>query len=201
MRLIVASITLLFLSACATAPPDNTANICSMFEDRRSWYKAATRAEDRWGTPVYVSMAIIEQESSFYGRARPERTRLLGFIPWFRPSSAFGYAQVLDTTWDEYKANAPNWGARRSSFGDAVDFVGWYTNNSVRTNRISRNDAYNLYLAYHEGNGGWARGSYRNKGWLLDVARNVQSTANLYQNQYQGCERELSRPWFIRIFF
>lgn len=201
MRLIFVSLILLLLNACASAPPENTANICSMFEDRRSWYKAATRTEKRWGTPVYVSMAIMEQESSFNARARPERTRLLGFIPWLRPSSAYGYAQVLDETWSEYKASAPNWGARRSSFKDAMDFVGWYTNTSVRSNRIARNDAYNLYLAYHEGNGGWSRGTYRNKGWLMDVARNVQNTSNLYQNQYQRCERELGRNWFMRLFF
>jgi len=201
MRLIFVSLILLLLNACASAPPDNTANICSMFEDRRSWYKAASRAEDRWGTPVYISMAIIEQESSFNARARPERRQLLGFIPWFRPSSAYGYAQVLDETWDEYKSNAPNWDARRSNFSDAMDFVGWYTNSSVRRNSIPRTDAYNLYLAYHEGNGGWARGTYRNKGWLMDVARNVQNTANVYQSQYQSCERDLSRNWFMRLFF
>jgi len=201
MRLIFVFMMLTILSSCVSPPPENTANICSMFEERRSWYKAAKKAEKRWGTPVYVSMAIIEQESSFQGRAKPERTKLLWVIPWRRPSSAYGYAQVLDETWTDYKEDAGNWGARRSSFSDAMDFVGWYTNSSTRRNRIARNDAYNLYLAYHEGNGGWARGSYNSKGWLMDVARNVQNTANVYQNQYQSCERELGRNWFMRLFF
>lgn len=201
MRLIFVFTMLTILSSCVSPPPENTANICSMFEERRSWYKAAKKAEKRWGTPVYVSMAIIEQESSFQGRAKPERTKLLWVIPWRRPSSAYGYAQVLDETWTDYKEDAGNWGARRSSFSDAMDFVGWYTNSSTRRNRIARNDAYNLYLAYHEGNGGWARGSYNSKGWLMDVARNVQNTANVYENQYQSCERELGRNWFMRLFF
>jgi len=201
MRLIFVFTMLTILSSCVSPPPENTANICSMFEERRSWYKAAKKAEKRWGTPVYVSMAIIEQESSFQGRAKPERTKLLWVIPWRRPSSAYGYAQVLDETWTDYKEDAGNWGARRSNFSDAMDFVGWYTNSSTRRNRIARNDAYNLYLAYHEGNGGWARGSYNSKGWLMDVARNVQNTANVYQNQYQSCERELGRNWFMRLFF
>ena len=201
MRLIFVFTMLTILSSCVSPPPENTANICSMFEERRSWYKAAKKAEKRWGTPVYVSMAIIEQESSFQGRAKPERTKLLWVIPWRRPSSAYGYAQVLDETWTDYKEDAGNWGARRSSFSDAMDFVGWYTNSSTRRNRIARNDAYNLYLAYHEGNGGWARGSYNSKGWLMDVAHNVQNTANVYQNQYQSCERELGRNWFMRLFF
>lgn len=201
MRLIFVFVIMALLSACVSSPPANTGNICSIFEDRRSWYKAAKRTENRWGTPVYVSMAIIEQESSFQARAKPARTKLLWVIPWRRPSSAYGYAQVLDETWTDYKENAGNWGASRADFSDAMDFVGWYTNSSSRQNRIARTDAYNLYLAYHEGNGGWARNSYRNKGWLMDVARNVQNTANIYQTQYQSCERELGRNWFMRLFF
>ena len=201
MKGVIATLALLALVSCASAPPQNTANICSMFEEKRSWYKAAVKTERRWDTPVYVSMAIIEQESSFNARAKPERTRLLGFIPWFRPSSAFGYAQVLDQTWTEYKEEAGNWGAKRSDFGDAIDFVGWYTNNSNRINGIARNDAYNHYLAYHEGNGGFARRTYSNKDWLIDVSRNVQANANLYERQYAQCERDLSRNWFMRLFF
>tara|TARA_R110000824_G_scaffold288508_3_gene476780 strand:- start:108072 stop:108677 length:606 start_codon:yes stop_codon:yes gene_type:complete len=201
MRLIFVFVIMTLLSACVSSPPANTANICTIFEDRRSWYRAAKKTENRWGTPVYVSMAIIEQESSFQGRAKPPRTKLLWVIPWRRPSSAYGYAQVLDETWTDYKESAGNWGASRSDFSDAMDFVGWYTNASTRQNRISRTDAYNLYLAYHEGNGGWARNSYSSKGWLMDVARNVQNTSNIYQTQYQSCEKELGRNWFMRLFF
>ncbi len=201
MRIFFVFVMLAFLTSCVSPHPENTGNICSMFEDRRSWYRAAKKTEDRWGTPVYISMAIMEQESSFQARAKPARTKLLGFIPWTRPSSAYGYAQVLDETWTDYKENAGNWGASRADFSDAMDFVGWYTNSSRRQNRIARTDAYNLYLAYHEGNGGWARGTYNSKGWLIDVARNVQNTANVYENQYRGCERELGRNWFMRLFF
>ena len=188
------------LTSCASTPPQNTSNICSMFEERRSWYKAAVKSERRWNTPLTVSMAIIEQESSFTARAKPERTKLLGFIPWTRPSSAFGYAQVLDGTWNDYKESAGNWGARRSSFADAVDFVGWYTNNSNRINGIARDGAYNNYLAYHEGKGGFSQRTYNSKAWLIDVSRRVQANANLYSRQYSLCERDLSRNWFMRLF-
>ena len=200
MRLICVFILITFLSSCVSTQPENTGNICSMFEDRRGWFKAAKNTEDHWGIPVYVSMAIIKQESSFQSRAKPERTKLLGFVAWSRPSSAYGYAQVLDKTWSDYKENTGNWGASRADFSDAMDFVGWYSNLSNRQNRIAPNDTYNLYLAYHEGNGGWARGTYNSKAWLLNVARNVESTASTYQNQYQGCERELGRNWFMKLF-
>jgi hypothetical protein len=201
MKGLLTLISALIISSCASTPPQNTTNICSMFEERRGWYKAAVKSERRWKTPLYVSMAIIEQESSFQSRAKPERTRLLGLIPWTRPSSAFGYAQVLDGTWNQYKESASNWGARRSSFDDAIDFVGWYTNNSNKVNGIARNDAYNHYLAYHEGNGGFSRRTYANKGWLIDVSRKVQDNANLYERQYSQCKAELRRPLFLRPLF
>ena len=41
-------------------------------------------------------MAIIKQESSFIADAKPDRRKLLGFIPWKRKSSARGYAQAID---------------------------------------------------------------------------------------------------------
>ena len=77
-----------------------------MLEEKRGWYKAAKKSEKRWGTPVHVQMSIIRQESSFHSDARPPRTQLLGFIPWKRPSDAYGYAQALDSTWDWYRKDA-----------------------------------------------------------------------------------------------
>jgi hypothetical protein len=191
----------LLLTGCVSSPPDNPGNVCSIFEDRRSWYRAAKRSEERWQVPIPVNMAILYQESAYRGRAKPPRRYYLGFIPGPRPSNAYGYAQALDSTWNDYKRASGNGGARRSNFGDAVDFVGWYNNNSNRINGIARNDAYNLYLAYHEGNGGYSRGTYRDKDWLLQAARNVQNNADRYTTQLQGCRRDLERNWFMRLFF
>ena len=47
MRSVLSLIGLLVLSSCASTPPQNTTNICSMFEERRSWYKAAVKSERR----------------------------------------------------------------------------------------------------------------------------------------------------------
>ncbi|MDX1492354.1 MAG: transglycosylase SLT domain-containing protein [Pseudohongiellaceae bacterium] len=192
---------LVFLVGCASSPPRNTSNVCSMFEDRRSWFKAAERTEKRWGVPVGVSMAIILQESGFRARAKPERTKILWVIPGPRPSNAYGYAQALDSTWEEYKRSSGNGWASRADFDDAIDFVGWYNANSYRRNGIGRHDARNLYLAYHEGNGGYAQGTYRNKQWLLDVADRVQRNADRYSQQYAQCKAELGRGWFRRLLF
>jgi hypothetical protein len=197
---ILLSAVLLLLTACATVPPRNTGNICSVFEDRRSWFTAAQRSEERWSVPIPVTMAFIQQESGFRGKARPPRTRIFGFIPGPRPSNAFGYAQALDSTWDDYQQATGKWSARRSDFADAADFVGWYNSNSYRINGIRRDDSYSLYLAYHEGNTGFERRTYEGKAWLIDIANKVQANTNLYERQLAQCESDLSRGWFRRLF-
>lgn len=189
---------LLTLTACAS-PPANTGNICSVFEDRRNWFTAAKRSEERWGVPIPVTMAFIQQESGFRSRARPPRTRILWLFPGPRPSNAFGYAQALESTWRDYERATGNSGSR-SDFGDAVDFIGWYNNRSYLVNNIARDDAYSLYLAYHEGNTGFARRSFEGKQWLVDVASKVQANTNLYERQFSACERDLDRSWYERLF-
>ncbi|MEQ8954743.1 MAG: transglycosylase SLT domain-containing protein [Gammaproteobacteria bacterium] len=187
------------VAACASSPPRNVANICNIFEERRSWYRAARSAERQWDIPMAVNMAFIYQESSFNSRARPERTRILWILPGPRPSSAFGYAQALESTWQEYEQRSGNSRASRSDFEDAIDFVAWYNANSNRISGIARNDAYSLYLAYHEGNGGYQRGTYREKRWLLNAASQVQANASRFAGQLDSCRRDLDKNWLQRL--
>ena len=177
----------LLIAGCSSSPPRNVNNVCSIFDEKSGWYGDAKDASERWGTPVHVLMAIIRHESSFRADAKPPRTELLGFIPWTRPSSAYGYAQALDTTWDEYEDEAGGWFADRDDFEDAIDFVGWYTAESHRKLGISKWDARAQYLAYHEGHGGYARGTYKRKRWLMNTANRVQRTANNYAAQLKRC--------------
>ena len=86
------------VSCASNAPPSTTTDVCKIFKERYSWYKAAKKTEERWKIPISVSMAIIKQESSFIADARPQRTKLLVFIPWKRVTSARGYAQAVDGT-------------------------------------------------------------------------------------------------------
>ena len=119
-------IAALIIQGCATKPPENPDNICLIFKEKRSWYKAVIKAEKRWKIPPYVLMSFVYQESSFKSDAKPEREKLLGFIPWFRPSTAVGYSQALTMTWDDYKEETGNGGANRTDFKDSADFIGWY---------------------------------------------------------------------------
>ena len=183
------------LYGCAT-PPKNTNNLCDIFEDKGGWYKDAKRAYRRWGSPIPVMMAMMHRESSFKRKAKPARTRILWIIPWHRPSTAYGYSQALETTWNIYKRETGNYGADRDDFDDAVDFVGWYNHKSHLECGIKPDNAYALYLAYHEGQKGFNRGTYKNKEWLKKAANEVASRAKYYGKQLQGCQKHLEGPWW-----
>lgn len=195
--LALAGLCVVTATACSTSPPTNVENICAIFEEKRGWYKAAKKSEKRWGTPIHVQLSIIRQESSFRFDARPPRGKLLGFIPWKRPSNAYGYAQALDSTWDWYRKDTGRRFADRDDFADAIDFVGWYTDTSHSSVGISKWDPYNQYLAYHEGQSGWRRKTYNNKGWLKNVARGVDHRAREWGAQLRRCEDDLDDGWWI----
>ena len=176
--------------------PGSLENLCEIFDERRDWYWAAKRSEERWGTPTHIQMAIMQQESSFRFNAKPPRTKLLGFIPWTRPSNAYGYAQALDSTWVRYQNETDRQSADRDDFDDAIDFIGWYTDLSNRSASISKWDPYNQYLAFHEGQAGWSRGSYNTKGWLKITAKRVDRRARRWSAQLQSCEADLDDRWW-----
>ncbi|MGI9323382.1 MAG: transglycosylase SLT domain-containing protein [Pseudomonadales bacterium] len=199
-RLPTLLLSAILLSACTANPPDNTSNVCSIFKEKRGWYKDARKSSRRWNADIAAMMAIIHQESSFKARAKPPRKRILWIIPGRRPASAYGYSQAIDATWEMYQRETGRDGADRNDFDDAVDFVGWYNDTSRRRNRIAKEDAYNLYLAYHEGHGGYAKQTYKNKQWLKDVAQKVASRAKTYRTQLGGCEKKLNRGFLSRLF-
>lgn len=184
------------LTACVSTPPADVNNICNIFRQYPKWYTDAKDVERRWKVPVSVQMAIIHQESKFNARARPPRKKLLFIIPWKRPSSAYGYTQALHDTWKHYKRSSGGLFASRDDFGDGVDFIGWYANQAHIRAGISRTDAYSLYLAYHEGIGGYQRKTYLRKSWLMPVARKVQARSQLYAMQLNSCKKSIKRSWF-----
>ena len=201
MRLLLLLSCALVLGGCTTSQPRDVEDICAIFKEKDDWYDDAADASDEWGSPIAVMMAIMYQESRFEAKAKPPRKKILGFIPGPRPSSAYGYSQAKKSTWKDYKRSAGRYGSDRDDFADAIDFVGWYNYQSYKRSGISRKDTYRLYLAYHEGHGGYNRGSYRKKKWLMDVARKVERKAGTYQQQLTGCEKQLKRGgWFFGWF-
>ena len=185
-----ALIVLLLVAACGggnNSAPRNLNDACSILNQRPKFARAFKATERRWGVPAHVQMAIIYQESKFIANARTPYRYVLGVLPMGRQSSAFGYAQALDATWDGYRRATGRWGADRNDIFDATDFMGWYMNETRERNGISLHDSRNQYLAYHEGHTGYARGSYRSKNWLLRVSGEVASRADTYRGQLANC--------------
>ncbi|WP_037227999.1 transglycosylase SLT domain-containing protein [Roseobacter sp. GAI101] len=189
-RTFCALIIAVLLASCSGGPtsaPRNLDNACAILKERPEYYKAFRATERRWGVPVHVQMATIHQESKFIADARTPFRYVIGVIPMGRQSSAFGYGQALDATWDEYLSETGKRSAKRDRIRDASDFMGWYMTKSRAKNGIALHDARNQYLAYHEGNTGFSRQSYNGKPWLVTVASKVQQRADMYQGQIAGC--------------
>lgn len=171
-----------------TPQPKDVNNVCHIFKEKPHWVRPVSKVERRWQVPFNVQMAIIHQESHFNAYALPPRKYLLGFIPWGRVSSAYGYSQALKGTWHHYQQNRGRFFTSRESFPDAVDFIGWYAREARLRAGIPPSDAYHLYLAYHEGIAGYMRRTYLRKPWLMRVARKVSARAELYRAQLKRCQ-------------
>lgn len=188
---------LIMLGGCAVSPPRNTENACNMLAEKPGWYDAVNDAADSWDVSEGLILSFIRQESSFVADAKPPRTKILWVLPGPRASSAYGYPQAKDGTWGDYRRDMSSYLAERDNFRDAVDFVGWYVDRAHRIAGIPKSDAYRHYLAYHEGVGGFQRGTFKSKRWLIGVAKRVDQFAKTYDSQLSGCRDQLdSGSWW-----
>ena len=177
----------ILLAGCAAPVPKSQSNICKVFRQEPDWYDYARASAKRWGTPVHILMAFVRHESSYRSDARPPY-RWFMLIPLGRPSSARGYAQAVDSVWSEYRRERGGFFRSREDMEDALDFVGWYNHKSWKELKIKKTDARNLYLAYHEGRGGYRRGTWKRKTKLKRIAQGVANTAAAYKRQLKSCE-------------
>ncbi|MEM7585788.1 MAG: hypothetical protein AAF560_20530, partial [Acidobacteriota bacterium] len=128
-RLVLAALVLVgfgvLVLSYVEGPPSQPNDICAIFSERRHWYEAARSSYESWGVPESVQMAVIFHESGFRARVRPRR-KILWILPGPTRSSAYGYAQVLDATWQEFRDVTDNPKAARHRFSDVAQFIGWY---------------------------------------------------------------------------
>lgn len=186
-----ALILLTALGSCGSrefSAPRNLDNACSIVSERPEYLRAFKAAERKWGVPVPTLMAMIYQESKFIGNNRTPHQYALGVIPIGRQSSAFGYSQALDGTWKEYQQSSHgNSRSRRDNIKHATDFMGWYMTETRRETGLAMSDTRNQYLAYHDGRSGYKRGTWKSKGWLINVANGLDGRAAMYGAQLRSC--------------
>ncbi len=178
-RLSTVFVSIVLLNGCTGIESTRTKHhddACAMLSVNKDWFKASERAATKWGIPISVQLAVIKHESSFRHDAEAAT------------SSALGYAQALDGTFEEYKQKTNNKNAKRTSYYDATDFIGWYFRQTTKALGHSAYDAETFYLAYHDGIGGYKRNTHLKKGWLVDKAKKLQSTANTYRLQINKCK-------------
>ena len=188
-------IFIFFLISACSSIPKNTSDSCSIFNERYLWYKYTKKTEQKWGTPIYLQLAIIKMESDFDWLAKPQRQKIFKVIPYKRPSSSFGYSQAVKGTWNQYKKETNNKLATRARFRDSVDFIGWYTDKTEKLLKISKKDIYRQYLAYHEGWGNYK--NYKNNQKVIILAKKVTEQANEYRKQLKKCQKRLNKNKYI----
>ena len=184
-----------FLLFGCSSIPNNTANSCSIFNERYLWYKHTKKVEEKWGTPIYIQLAIIKMESDFDWLAKPARKKIFKIIPYKRPSSSFGYSQAVKGTWEQYKRETGNTLATRVRFKDSVDFIGWYTNKSEEILKIPKKDVFKQYIAYHEGWGNFQ--NYKKNSKVIKLAKKVEKQSNIYKKQLLTCKNSLNKNKYI----
>ena len=187
-------IIFLFTSGCSSIPK-NTADGCSIFSERYFWYKHVKKTEKKWGTPVHLQLAFIKMESDFDWLAKPKRLKLFKVIPYKRPSSSFGYSQAVKGTWEQYKKENNKPLATRARFKDSVDFIGWYTNKTSKILKISKDDVFRQYIAYHEGWGNYK--NYKKNKKVIGLAKKVERQSNNYKKQLLKCKSTLNKKKYV----
>ena len=82
----------------------------------------------------------------------------------------------------------------------ATDFIGWDNKKTSQSLGISSSNTEHLYLAYHEGRGGYKRKSYLKKNKLRGIAKKVSRQAMTYQKQLAGCEAKFKCRYFYQVW-
>ena len=130
--------------------------------------------------------------------AKPPRKRVLG-IPLGRSSSAYGYAQATDEAWSDYKKSTGRRFVKRSDFGDAIDFIGWYNHRSNKRLGLRKNDTYNLYLAYYNGHTGYAKGAWKKSATIKAMRKKPLGKPLFMQSSSDVVLYNSRRIFLVRI--
>lgn len=168
----------------------NKEDACIIVKKNPDWLKAMYRTQLVYNIPISTQLAFVKHESNFKRKARPLNKNRKSIFDKKYASTAYGYAQALDGTWKEYQTTFNNKRLKRTNYGHSVDFIGWYNNRHIKAG-MNPNNISHLYLAYHEGLGGYRKKTYNKKPWLVNYSKAVEMSAQKYHRQLNLCKPEI----------
>lgn len=181
--LIVVFIMTIFLTSCSREPNlDNVdiTNACQILSKQIEWKNSLKITSEKYGIPPSLVMAVIYQESKFKATAKNPQ------------SSAYGYAQVIDSTWKNYEKQEGG-SQSRSDFLNSTNFIGWYLSKLKYKLNLNWSDQKKLYIAYLLGEHGYHKyylsGSKNKRIIEIEkIAKGVASLSVQYKDQMLKCE-------------
>lgn len=156
-------------------------DICELLDENDEWLKPLANAQANYGTPVSLTLALLEQ-----------------------PLSEFDKAHVLPRTadWDEYRVRTENWAASPRNIEDAVDFIGWFSQESIKRNKLSWSNVSAHYLSYRLGHGGYHRYDAEKYPELKMKADKIQQQSHKWQQSLKRCQLQWrDESWFSKLKF
>lgn len=154
---------------------------CAGLYRHNAWLDGAVAAENRWGVPIYISLAQLN-------------------VPLGTESSR--YIEPTDADWQAYRIATENWQADKGDIATALDFLGWHGQLAVERNQISLEQADKLYLSAVLGHGGYHRLQYQPNLVIERQAERVRQRAARYRQDLGQCPRIRERagsffrwPW------
>ncbi|PIE24526.1 MAG: hypothetical protein CSA60_02970 [Neptuniibacter caesariensis] len=154
-------------------------SICELLEDNDEWIKPALQARETYGTPLHLTLAMLELPLSNLEKKH------------IRPRMA---------DWDEYRIRNEQWGASAYEPEYAADFIGWFTQETNKRNKIHWDNTKGHYLALRLGHGAYERFDPAKFPQLEQQAVQVGIRAARWQHELAGCKSIWqSESWLQKI--
>ena len=156
-------------------------NICEVLQREKAWIQPALTTEQRYGTPLSLTLALLETPLTELDKKH------------VKPRAA---------DWDEYRIRSERWDASPNNVDDATDFIGWFTQESVKRNNIPLNDVSAHYIALRVGHGSYHRLQPDKYPSLLQQAEQIELKAEQWQSELALCRGHWQKEsWYQKLKF
>lgn len=175
-----------FFLSIALAYASCSADMCAYYARYPKRYKVQKQYEGASGLSMIDVHTLLELESSVTPYAVPwKKQKRFGLTVLKAQSSAYGYAQVLNATWQDYEQSYPGFWLYRSNFYDSIHFAHWYRN--AFHSSLKASTLYEFYLLYHDGPGRYQRGDASS----LSLAKKAHARTNVQRKIWEDCKKSV----------